>query len=79
MIPLDVILDGDGAFQNVPVAQRDMGTVAAVAVLAGGTVSGKPTVCLRVNIDGVDYLAETTWALFNMAHVAIAARYGIPE
>lgn len=77
--PLRVILDGDGAFEGMKLRQAEMGSVDAVVALANGTTGGKPSVCFKVTVDGVEYLAETTWALLNMAHVAIAALYGVPQ
>lgn len=77
--PLNVILEGDGAFDGMKLDQVEMGRIVAVAALPGGTKRGKPSVVFKVSIDGREYLAETTWALLNMAHVAIYARYGVPD
>lgn len=88
MIALRVILDGDGAHPDL---DGKVGTDAvihlgndappiSVTVLEGGTVSGQPSIMLRLDLpDGRTVLAETSWRLLAAASRAIAARYGWPE
>lgn len=86
MPALDIILDGDGAW---PDAKDDHVLIAddarlAVAALAGGMASGKPSIAIRLDVaeplaDGTRaIIVQTSWALFASATRAIAVRFGRP-
>jgi hypothetical protein len=84
MIPMEVILDGDGCWPDLGPKRQHGQLVDAelrgVAALPRGTVSGKPTVTFRVDLpDGRTVLAETTLALFLTAADAFKARHGDPR
>jgi hypothetical protein len=84
MIPLILKLDGDNVWPDL---QEKINTDAIyhigndapaiqVAVLANGMESGKPSVCIRIDLpDGKHVLAETSARLFCVAARAIMARY----
>lgn len=80
MIPLDVILDGDNCWPDLKERGFTEGEFTAVAALPQGTVQGRPTVAVRVELpDGTVVLAETTLALFLTAADAMKARHGDPR
>ena len=79
MIPLRLIMEGDGAFQDQALDQNEMGVIKAAAYLANGTQDGNATICLLVEVDGVEYVCETTHKLFNLAAQAFSTRYGNPN
>jgi hypothetical protein len=80
MIPLSIILDGDGCWPDLVGKETINTTVDAVATLPRGTESGKPTVTVRINLpDGRVVLAETTLGLFLSAADAFKARHGDPR
>lgn len=76
---LEIKLDGDGAWPDLidkPVLDC---RVDGIAALADGTVVGRPSVAIRVNLpDGSVVLAQTTLRLLVAAVDAICARYGRP-
>ena len=81
LIPLRIILDGEGAFTElqpkVTAGQVEQGQVAAVAALPRGMNSGKPSVMAQVDLpDGRVVMAETSMRLFLMASRAFRIRYG---
>jgi len=80
VIPLAIHLEGDGAFEKLRGRDDWQGGFATdVAVLAGGTTSGKPSIAFLVEgEDGALIVAQTTWALLHAACRAIEARYGRP-
>lgn len=80
MIGMTVILEGDGAFQDLQgrevVHLANGAPPIAVAVLDGGMASGRPSVALRIDLpDGRVVVAETSARLFVTAARAISARY----
>lgn len=80
MIGLKIILEGDGAFSDIPARKMREGNFSAITGLPDGTESGKPTICIRVDmVDGTTVLAQTTLALFLTAADAFKARYGDPR
>lgn len=84
MIPLDVILQGDGCWPDLRgrsapdcthVRSGGDGKM-AVAVLERGMTSGKPSVALRIDLpDGRTVVAETSARLFCTAARMIMAKY----
>jgi hypothetical protein len=82
MASIDIRLDGDGAFDDVP---RDKIVNATdnpmrVAALARGMVSGKPSVTIGIFLDdGGVVLGQTSLALFLAAADALRARHGDPR
>ncbi|HYM31840.1 MAG TPA: hypothetical protein VEU47_11095 [Candidatus Cybelea sp.] len=80
MIGLTLKLNGDGAFEDLrdkPVIH--LGSDAKpiqVAILDHGMSSGRPSVCIRLDLpDGQHVLAETSARLFCTAGRAILAKY----
>jgi hypothetical protein len=86
MPSLHLILDGEGAWPDLAKAEAVVihladDAVVAVAGLAGGMQSGKPSVAFRIDLpeDGHIVLWETSLALFLSAADALKARYGDPR
>lgn len=81
MIQLDIQLEGDGCWPDLQNKPFDTGVVKSAAYLHHGTVSGNPTVSLRIQCeDGRIVIAETTVKLFLAAAAAFkgkALREGI--
>ena len=82
MTALSIKLDGDGVWPDLlkPGARvewlRGGGEMAA---LAAGTVGGKPTIALRLDLpDGQVVVWQTTLRLLVVAARAFVARYGDP-
>ena len=80
MIPLVINLRGDNAWpdlQDKPVIHLGNGAPPIqVAVLEGGLASGRPSVCIRIDLpEGQVVIAETTARLFCLAGRAILAKY----
>lgn len=77
MIALDVFVDGDACWPDLTERGFVEGRWVGIAALSHGTVSGKPTVTVRIDLpDGQTVLAETTLALFQGAAAAFRGRYG---
>ncbi len=86
MPALTIILDGDGAFPDLIDRWDDvihLGNDAppiTITGLVGGMTSGRPSLMLRLDLpNGKVVIAETSWALFHAAHMAFAAKFGVPE
>lgn len=80
MTGLTIVLEGDGAFGDVPREKLAHGQLQRVCALSGGMESGKPSVALLVATDDGKYvLAETSMALFLGAADAFRARHGDPR
>lgn len=80
MIPLQIIMDGDGAFADLA-DRKDVteGFATAVTYLKNGTASGRGSVAFKIEDDeGRIVIAQTTWALLHAAVRAFEARYGAP-
>lgn len=78
MIPLRIVFN-DGALSDLLPRERRSGRLTAVAGLEAGTVSGKPTTYVVVELDdGTVVIGETTWALLHAACNGLEARYGAP-
>lgn len=76
MIPLSVIMDGDNCWPELQEKDVIEADGLQVAVLKYGTVSGKPSVTLRLELpDGRTVLAQTSARLFCTAGRMITARY----
>lgn len=76
MPALNVTFDGDNAWPDLatrPIHNHN-GEI-AVAVLDKGMASGKPSVAIRLDIDGGSVIAQTSAALFVQAARMIQARY----
>jgi hypothetical protein len=81
MPALTLKLDGDNAWPDLAsrTVHRVTGTF-EIAGLAGGMVSGKPSIAIRLDLDdGSSVVAETSLALFLMAADAFKAKYGDPR
>lgn len=79
---IDIILDGDGAFKDVPKEKLGHTTEPIrVVALEGGMKSGKPSVAIGVFLPhgGGCVIAETSLALFLSAADALRARFGDPR
>jgi hypothetical protein len=64
MIPLALIMDGDGAFPEA----TSLGAVTAIARLSLGCQSGASSVCIEItSADGKKYYGQTTLNLLNQA------------
>jgi hypothetical protein len=88
MPSMQIILDGDGAWQDLREKEAQcqfihLGEEAPpiqVAGLAGGMQSGAPSVAFRIDLpDGTAVMVETSLALFLTAAEAFKARYGDPR
>lgn len=67
MIALDIIIHGDNCWPDLHNGFIT-GRLVAIARLPNGTLSGKPTVAVRIELpDGQTVLAETTLALLSSA------------
>lgn len=82
MPAITIILNGDGAFNDVPPG-KIIHTLEPirVAALANGMTSGKPSIALGVFLPngGGCVIAETSLVLFLSAADAMKARYGDPR
>lgn len=77
MIPLTIHMNAEGAYIGTPDAKHGMMT--DIGFLENGTVKGNPSIAVRAKLDdGTVVIIETTWALLHNAHIAFAARYGVP-
>lgn len=80
MTHMNIILDGDNAWPDLKDKPADKfhhsKDIAAVAMLNGGMVSGRPSVAFRIELDdGSTVVAETSARLFVSAARAIHARH----
>jgi len=79
MIGLDLQLEGDNCWPELKEKGFIEGEVSGIAGLPHGTVEGRPSVTVRIELpDGQTVLAETTLRLFLAAARALLARYGNP-
>jgi hypothetical protein len=68
MIPLQVLLDGDNCWPELKEKGFVEGQFVGIARLRKGTISGKSTVTVRIELpDGQTVLAQTTLALLDNA------------
>jgi hypothetical protein len=75
--PLEINLDGDGAWPELLGQQVGHGRITHYAVLTEGTDKGKPSIAIRGKLmDGTEVVLETTWNLMYTAVKATEARYG---
>lgn len=72
MIALGINLNGDGALEDIDVAEAD---AIEVLVLEGGMDSGKPSVTLHVTLGHGHIVAQTSARLFCTAAKMIEAKY----
>jgi hypothetical protein len=88
MPSMQIILEGDGIWRDLPALDRAGNLIAAMgeaaawqlAALAGGMESGAPSVSLRLDLpDGRVVVTETSLALLLTAADAFKARYGDPR
>lgn len=76
MIALDVNLNGDNCWPDLPEKEVIEAEKLSIGVLDGGTASGKPSVTLRIDLpDGRVVLAQTTARLFCTAANMITGKY----
>jgi hypothetical protein len=74
---LDLHLSGDNAWPELKEKEVIRAYVNGIAALPKGTVEGRPSVTVRIDLpDGRTVLAETTLRLLLRAAEALAARYG---
>ncbi len=79
MIGLDLQLDGDNCWLELKEKGYIEASLSGIAGLPHGTVEGRPSVTVRIELpDGQTVLAETTLRLFLAAARALLARYGNP-
>lgn len=77
MIPLDIQLNGDGAWPDLANKKVLNGALTGWAVLDQGTTRGRPAIMLRGELPNGDVVVlETTWNLVYSAARATEARYG---
>lgn len=75
-VELRVILEGDGAFADVPADQTRYGEVERVVALDGGMSSGLPSVAVGIRLaDGTVAIGQTSARALVMAAQAIRARF----
>lgn len=82
MASIDLRLNGDGAFSDVPKEKLGHTTEPLrISALKGGMESGKPSVCIGMFLpnDGGCVIGETSLALFLTAADALKARFGDPR
>jgi hypothetical protein len=87
MTPMTIHLEGDNCWPDLQGADGlpgtkvvDGGNIDAIALLDGGMTSGKPSVCVRVNLpSGRTLLAQTSLALLLTACDAFKAKVGDPR
>lgn len=79
MPTMTINLDGDNAWPELrgkPVIHLANDAVIKIVALAAGMASGKPSVCIRLDLpDGSVVLAETSARLFVMAAAAIVGKW----
>jgi len=77
MPDIDLILDGDGAWQDLdPEKVIHLTGSFKVAALAKGMASGKPSLMIRIDLpDGRVVLQETSMRLWIAVARALAARF----
>lgn len=76
MPALTVKLDGDNAWPDLATRHvHNHNEAIEVAVLEKGMSSGKPSVAIRIDIDGGSIIAQTSAALFVTAARMIHAKY----
>lgn len=77
MIGMSVILNGDGAWPDLPTGDKLISMeLGDLAVLNKGTTSGKPSVAFRLDLpDGRTVVAQTTARLLVSAARMIEAKY----
>ena len=81
MPSMNINLDGDNAWPDLRSKQSKIihvaeGETIKICALDGGMSSGKPSVCVRIDLpDGRVVLAETSARLFVMAAAAIVGRW----
>lgn len=87
MLSMDLNLHGDGAWPDLTdirnsnrLIHLNDGQTLRIAGLNAGTVSGRPSVAIRIDLpDGRVVVAETTLALFTTAAQALQNRFGAPQ
>ena len=80
MLPLTIHLDGDNCWSDLKDKLDDVIHVTSdnmeIAALKGGMASGKPSVCIRINLpDGQVVIAETSMMLFLLAASSFLEKY----
>jgi hypothetical protein len=76
MIPLDVQLNGDDCWPDLAQRKFIEADLTGVALLPAGTVSGMPSVTVRIDMpDGSTVLAQTTARLFCLAARMFMAKH----
>jgi hypothetical protein len=70
MIPMRVVLNCEGAFPNMD----SLGEITAVGRLPQGMQSGKSSIVIEIEVNGVKYHAQTSLAIMVTAMEAFKAR-----
>lgn len=75
MTPLQITPDIDRApWADLRLREGDAGLLVRIGLMRHGTVDGRASVVLLVDLpDGRRVVAQTTWALLRAAYVALAA------
>lgn len=80
MVAIDLNLEGDGIWPDLRgkhVIHLTDGSTIGIAALPGGMRSGRPSVAIRIDLDGQRVVfVETSLRLFLAAADALRARYG---
>ena len=80
MLSIDLRLDGDGAFNDIPADKIATASDIRVVGLAGGMQSGKPAVYIGLMLPtGGVLLGETSLALFLTVADGLKAKFGDPR
>lgn len=80
MPALNLIVQGEGAFPDLPTKRHAEAVELSVAALESGMVSGAPSVMFRLDMpDGSVALAQTSLKIFLSVADALRAVYGDPR
>jgi len=81
MTPLSVTPDVEQApWSDLHLRPGDDGVLARIGLLRHGTVGGKASVAVVVDMpDGTQIIGQTTWALLRTAYAALAASPVVAE
>lgn len=75
--PIEVSLEPDGCWPDLNGAEVQQGDLSHLALTPDGTISGMPTVTLRITLrDGSTVIAVTSLALLDTARAAIRGKLG---
>lgn len=79
MVPLEVSLDGTGAWQDLQTRDVVEGEWGRISYMPGGMTSGNASIGICIELpDGRPCFAQTSWQLLYTAVKAMEARHGAP-